>query len=403
MMTPWLSVVLALVSLCGVDAEDYGARGHRGRGHGGRGHRGRGIEPPAAFREIEARYAASTDELTGAYAVGKCRLRNMGVRRSWDVLPDYERRDYIRAVKCLHNKRSKADAKVAPGNRNRMDDFTSSHIKAANVIHSSGFFLPWHRQFVWAYEKSLREECHYRGHQPYWDFSRWSDNQLASPVFDGSSTSFGGDGEAIGDQSRNLTAPGLPGDIIFTVNAGTGGGCVTTGPFSHNFKLSLGPVVSSPPVDPVGDPFGLGYNPRCLMRSFWPPASVLGLNWANVTRLLQTETIHEFRPLIEMDPFGVHVSAHGAVGGETVDFFSSPGDPIFYLLHAQIDRIWTMWQGQDWASRTYALDGPSTFQNLPPSANVTTESLLQMGYAGGPVPVRDAMSPIDGPFCYRYE
>lgn len=87
MMTPWLSVVLALASLCGVDAEDYGARGHRGRGHGGRGHRGRGIEPPAAFREIEARYAASTDELTGAYAVGKCRSRNMGVRRSWYCVP----------------------------------------------------------------------------------------------------------------------------------------------------------------------------------------------------------------------------------------------------------------------------------------------------------------------------
>ncbi|KAM4062808.1 tyrosinase [Hirsutella rhossiliensis] len=388
MLSPWFSLVLPLVSLC--------------LAHAPPGYGGQGIEPPAAFRELEARYSASSDELTGAYAQGACTQRNMGIRRPWHHLAMHERRDYIRAVKCLHNKRSTADPRVAPGNRNRMDDFTSSHIKVATLIHSSGYFLPWHRYFVWAYEKSLREECHYQGYQPYWDFSRWSDNQLASPVFDGSPGSLGGDGEAIGDQTRVLDMPALPVEVNFTVFGGTGGGCVKTGPFAH-FNISLGPVVSLPPVNPVSDPLGLEYNPRCLTRSFYPPASILGLNWANVTRLLQTENIHQFRPLMESDDNGVHISAHGAIGGEAVDFFSSPGEPAFFLLHAQIDRLWTIWQGQDWAGRRDGLDGTATFRNLPPSPNVTTETLMDMGYAGGHVPVGDAMSPIDGPFCYKYE
>lgn len=70
--------------------------------------------------------------------------------------------------------------------------------------------------------------------------------------------------------------------------------------------------------------------------------------------------VSAFRPLIEADPLGVHVSAHGAIGGDAVDFFSSPGDPVFYLLHAQIDRLWTIWQGQDWAARQDALHGTGT-------------------------------------------
>lgn len=29
------------------------------------------------------------------------------------------------------------------------------------------------------------------------------------------------------------------------------------------------------------------------------------------------------------------------------DTFASPGDPIFFLHHAQIDRVWALWQKKD--------------------------------------------------------
>jgi tyrosinase len=38
---------------------------------------------------------------------------------------------------------------------------------------------------------------------------------------------------------------------------------------------------------------------------------------------------------------------------------SSPGDPLFYLHHAFIDKIWWDWQTADIGSRLYAIGGPT--------------------------------------------
>jgi tyrosinase len=40
---------------------------------------------------------------------------------------------------------------------------------------------------------------------------------------------------------------------------------------------------------------------------------------------------------------GAHAAVHIAVGGD-MDSASSPADPIFWLHHANIDRIWAAWQ-----------------------------------------------------------
>jgi tyrosinase len=42
----------------------------------------------------------------------------------------------------------------------------STHINYTLNIHISGIFFAWHRQFVWLWEKALREECGYKGYQP---------------------------------------------------------------------------------------------------------------------------------------------------------------------------------------------------------------------------------------------
>lgn len=39
---------------------------------------------------------------------------------------------------------------------------------------------------------------------------------------------------------------------------------------------------------------------------------------------------------------------------------SSPGDPLFYLHHTWLDKIWWDWQAQDLSSRLYDISGRNT-------------------------------------------
>jgi tyrosinase len=86
--------------------------------------------------------------------------------------------------------------------------------------------LTWHRYFTWAYEQALRNECGYKGYQPYWGWTKYADDPLNSPIFDGSEYSMGGDGSYIPHPAAEV-APGL------FLPPGNGGGCVTSGPFTE--------------------------------------------------------------------------------------------------------------------------------------------------------------------------
>ncbi|PHH90273.1 hypothetical protein CDD83_4108 [Cordyceps sp. RAO-2017] len=362
---------------------------------------GQGIAPPQAFRDLQSSYDESMDDILDRGYGFRCSKDNIGVRRSWDALSRHERREYIRAVKCLHERPAIADPKRAPGNRNRMDDFTYSHINQSLFIHQSALLLPWHRYYVWSFEKALREECGYNGYQPYWDFSRWSNNQLESALLDGSPTSLGGNGVLVPQTPNILHIPGFPSEFDVHLPPGTGGGCVVDGGLVP-FNLSLGPVTSAPPPTP-GDTFGIQYNPRCLKRNLIPAISRDQLTWNRTMSVLSSTTIRELMERVEMNRPALHGLLHASIGGDIVDFFASPGDPFFYFLHSQLDRLWSIWQAQDWDTRRNALYGTQTLFNIPPSPNATTDTIMELLYAGGKVRIGQAMSTVDGPFCYRYE
>lgn len=94
---------------------------------------------------------------------------------------------------------------------------------------------------------------------------------------------------------------------------------------------------------------------------------------------------------------------HYTIGGDPGgDFFVSPGDPAFFLHHAQIDRVWWIWQNQDLANRQNAISGTITLFDTPPSRNGTLDDLLDVGILGDPLAIRDAMNTVDGRFCYVY-
>ena len=67
-------------------------------------------------------------------------------------------------------------------------------------------------------------------------------------------------------------------------------------------------------------------------------ASVLPTN-RNITVLNANTTFRAFQAELE----GLHGLAHNAVGG-TMATAASPADPLFWLHHAFVDRLWARWQ-----------------------------------------------------------
>lgn len=98
-----------------------------------------------------------------------CTLDNAYRRKEWDTLLPTEKKEYIKAVRCLQTLPSVSGDEV-PGARTRYDDFVAVHLNltaATETIHNTGNFLTWHRYFLWAYEEALRNECNYTGYRTY--------------------------------------------------------------------------------------------------------------------------------------------------------------------------------------------------------------------------------------------
>lgn len=47
-------------------------------------------------------------------------------------------------------------------------------------------------------------------------------------------------------------------------------------------------------------------------------------------------------PVVALE--GYHNTVHGWVGGTMNNIMISPADPLFWLHHAEVDRIWSAWQ-----------------------------------------------------------
>ncbi|KAL2912733.1 hypothetical protein HK105_207725 [Polyrhizophydium stewartii] len=218
-------------------------------------------------------------------------------RKEWRALTTTERQNYINAVLCLKKLGSKLGKSVK--SQSRFDDFAYVHYRALNIAHSSAHFLPWHRAYLHVYEQTLRAECKYTGALPYWDWTIDSQAPEKSPIW--SSSAFGGDGSTSSTDR-----------------------CVKTGPFA-SFKSQFG-------------------RPFCLSRtfsgnlgstsSFYTPEAIYFM-------LSELTTYDDFRRAVEEGP---HNNVHGGIGGCMALIDMSANDPVFMLHHANIDRMWYIWQ-----------------------------------------------------------
>ncbi|KAG9101065.1 hypothetical protein FRC06_003408 [Ceratobasidium sp. 370] len=123
-----------------------------------------------------------------------------------------------------------------------------------------------------------------------------------------------------------------------------------------------------------------------------------------------TEKAQAFHPNIHMimggDMAGTCPTAAGSscIGGSTW----TANDPLFFLHHANMDRIWYLWQNKNWANAAAFAGGsistytdPSYPNGYPPWLN-RTSVLPTDGMSSGLKTVQSVMSTTAGDLCYVY-
>ena len=211
-----------------------------------------------------------------------------------------------------------------------------------------GQFLPWHRYFMKSYENALRNECGYKGTQPYvslLDCANMAANRfrtvsaigigLKIPILRMCKSRFRScllnmsyyycriSKSPIWDPLTGFGGDGVPGTYVVPTDPDPTNsskivprayrGCVKDGPFA-DYTLKLGP--------------GLLVTEHCIARGVNNSVSIF-LNSSTIAYTLSFPTFEQFRVELEgtQVPFvlGPHGGGHGAVGGEMTNFFSSPG------------------------------------------------------------------------------
>lgn len=331
-------------------------------------------------------------------------------RKEWRTLTYSEKTEWVGAVKCLASIRHQRlsltkDQTVLEGKSSLYDDFSYSHASMEHSAHRNAYFLPWHRWFLYLFDASLRQTCGYRGPTPYWDWSRDHANLFGSPVFEDSAEyGLGGTGDCNSSPEA---------DCIVTTGA--------FAPSAGNFQLAW----------PV--PHRLRRN-LTLITGWYadeqPQNLTLGPEFVRNATQQTTGDFFRFQYAMTL----IHNHVHNFVGGDlagdcpkvlpkeeckgmAISF--TPNDPLFWLHHAQLDRLWSEWQRRH-PSNFAAFSGiPLDPQNMTdPFSGIllnpqnmtkshydfSAHADHRMGFDVQSVPVapRSVFDTEAWPLCYRY-
>lgn len=304
-------------------------------------------------RSMDGSASASTsldNEAADKATAGNC--TEPYFRREWRSLSDKDKKAYLDAVKCF------VDSPSSMGKNGTLyDDFSWVHNLIAHSTHGKAPFLTWHRRFIWVYEKTLREKCDYEGSLPFWDWSLDWEDPPSSPIFD-SKLGFGGDGD-----------PDAPEHNVAH--------CVTDSPLGE--------------LHPQW--YGDRFEPHCLSR-FFDDDDWFGryLSPTQMQEVMDSTSYEEFFLALEDGP---HDIIPGGIRGDFTTF-TAPNDPIFYLHHSQLDRVWWLWQMRDKENRVKDYGGEGD------GRNVTMSDTLPLAGLDKDVTVADIMDTEAGELCYRY-
>jgi tyrosinase len=183
------------------------------------------------------------------------------------------------------------------------------------------------RWFLHLFDSSLRQSCGYNGPTPYWDWSRDHAHLINSPIFEDSPEyGLGGTGDC--DSSPEA-------DCVVTTGA--------FAPSTDNFELAW----------PI--PHQLRRN-LTLITGWWaherPQNSTLGPEFVRTATEHTTGDFFKFQYAMSL----MHNHVHNFVGGDLagdcpkglrkedcqdMEASFTPNEPLFWLHHAQLDRLWS--------------------------------------------------------------
>lgn len=200
----------------------------------------------------------------------------------------------------------------------------------ATCQHGQFFFLSWHRMYLYFFERILRDAVQEATGDPDADFSL--------PYWDYETSSFAALPEAFrvpADASNSLFVAER------TAQCNNGSTCVDAATGSATTALSLVPICNCPSGDPSCD--------GCTPNLF--PDQTFGGEFVSAP-------VHFFSRYGELES-QPHNVVHMAIGGFFGGWMANPNcaarDPIFWVHHANIDRLWQVWLNQG-GGRVNALD-----------------------------------------------
>ncbi|CAE6454945.1 hypothetical protein ACGC1H_004586 [Rhizoctonia solani] len=290
---------------------------------------------------------------------------SLEVRVEWRNLTQDQRNSYHQATKCLQTK----PGGIVDG-QSLYDRFASNHVDMNGKIHYVAAFLAWHRYYSHAHTRVIKE-CGYDGPTPYWDWTKDAYNMDQSEIFD-PVKGFGGNG-----QGNRL--------------------CVRNGPYSpqSNFTLSW----------PENQCLQRNFQMQTVSRRPWRPASGPSTRHSQ-SAINDVNTNHQFIKFWPALEEGPHDSVHNEINDDMASTFS-PVDPLFFLHHNNIDRLWALWQGRnetrlrDYAGNTVQGQLQTDGSRWPLAS---LDDMIDIGMKGfSPIKVRDLMDTQGPTLCYKYD
>ncbi|KAJ1916380.1 hypothetical protein H4219_003826 [Mycoemilia scoparia] len=215
--------------------------------------------------------------------------------------------------------------------------FSYIHTLYFDQVHNNSMLLPFHRRLLRDFELAASQGYDPNFTIPYWD----SASDYRAP-----------------HKSRVLTSAYVGGN-------GGANGCVQQDSFQSSWTLTYP-------------------DPHCLERRFDGGRGTIN-PWFSPEYVLsftqRDRTMAQFRPDLE---YSIHGAVHIGIGGDMNPQWS-PNDFIFYLHHANMDRLWAIWQYT--YNNLWTMDGkgPNGIRNLSINDLITLynepiQSVMQLGY-----------------------
>src|SRR6266540_627379 len=234
--------------------------------------------------------------------------------------------------------------------------------------HRGWFFLPWHRMYLYYFERIVRAAALAAGGPtdfaiPYWNYDRPFPGNTLPPAF------------------RTATLPDGSSNPLFVAPPGRAQGLMNGGQVS--------PLVTSSSA-------------ALAMTDFTSPASGFGggkegpIHFGGSLGQLESTPHNDMHPTIGGAPAGQ------CQGGLMTDPRCAALDPIFWLHHANIDRLWNRWLAlgggranpseAGWLTQTFVFHDETGAQVTLSGADVV-DSAAQLGYVYDDVPAPSERMP----------